>query len=95
MITLGGHRTTEECLAHGIHDLEMYACPRWFKFFSLWLYYLRSPKQADYDKLALRVAGIVPELELALREDRLGPHMRRLVFITNLPGGGQGAKIQK
>jgi hypothetical protein len=73
----------------------MYACPRWFRFFSLWLYYLRSPKQADYDKLALRVAGFVPELELALREDRLGPHMRRLVLLTKVRGVGHGAEIQK
>jgi hypothetical protein len=38
----------------------------------------RSPVQADYEKLALRVAGLLPELELALREGKLGPHMRRL-----------------
>jgi hypothetical protein len=95
MTTLGGHRTAEECLVHGIHDLEMYAYPRWFKFFSLWLYYLRSPKQADYNKLALRVVGFVPELELALREDRLGPHMRRLAFLTKLSSGGHGAELPK
>jgi hypothetical protein len=47
-------------------------------WFSLWLRWLGSPKQADYDKLALRVAGLVPEIELALSEDKLGPHMRRV-----------------
>lgn len=85
MMTIGGHCTTEECLAQGIHDLEMYACPRWLKFFSLWLYRFRSPTQTEYDKLALRVAHFVPELESALRGGQLGPHMRRLVFLTKAP----------
>jgi hypothetical protein len=30
---------------------------------------------------ALRVAGLVPELELALREDKLGPHIRWLTLV--------------
>jgi hypothetical protein len=34
----------------------------------------------DYERLALRVLGFVPELELALREARIGPHVRRMVF---------------
>jgi hypothetical protein len=41
--------------------------------------------QADYDKLVLRVAGFLPELELALREGNLGPHMRRIVIPHPVP----------
>lgn len=85
MTTPGGHRTAEEVLALGVHDLEMYAWPRLFIFFSLFsmgLWRFRSPVQADYDKLALRVADLMPELESALREGKLGPHMRRLVFVA-------------
>jgi hypothetical protein len=81
MMTYGGHKTAEECLALGVHDLEMYAFPRWFVFFGLFsqgLWRFRSPAQSDYDKLALRVARLLPELELALREVKFGPHVRRL-----------------
>lgn len=81
MITCGGHRTAEELDAGGLHDhFEMYACPRLWMYFFVWRWPWRSPTLADYDKLALRVAGYVPELELALREGRLGPHMRKVVF---------------
>jgi hypothetical protein len=45
------------------------------EWFSLWLTWLGSPKQADYEKLALRVAGLVPKIELVLSEDKLGPHI--------------------
>jgi hypothetical protein len=34
--------------------------------------------QHDYETLAVRVASYEPELEVALREGSLGPHMRRL-----------------
>jgi hypothetical protein len=81
MMTAGGQKTAEECIALGVHDLEMLAWPRWFIFFSLFsqrLWRFRSPMQSDYEKLALLVAGYLPELELTLREGKLGPHMRRL-----------------
>lgn len=92
MMTVGGHRTAEELHAGGLHDhFETHARP-WLRptlralrleplgeWFSVCHWPLRSPK-ADYDKLAMRVAGILPELELALREGKLGPHIRRLEF---------------
>jgi hypothetical protein len=90
MMTVGGHQTAEELFAGGLHDhFETRARP-WVRpalrvlrleplgeWFSVWHWPLRSPK-ADYDKLAMRVAGILPELELALRDGKLGPHMRRV-----------------
>jgi len=92
MMTVGGHRTVEELHAGGLHNhFESHARP-WLRpalralrvepmgeWFSVWHWPLRSPK-ASYDKLAKRVAGILPELELALREGKPGPHMRRLEF---------------
>jgi hypothetical protein len=81
IMTLGGHRTSEELDAGGLHDhVEMYACPRWRIWFSLRFWHFRMPVHSDYDKLALRVAGYLPEIELALREGKLGPHMRRIVI---------------
>jgi hypothetical protein len=89
MTTPAGLRTAEECLALGVHDLETHARP-WLtptlralsiepvgQWFSVWSWPLRSPLKADYDKVALRAVDILPELELALREGKLGPHMRR------------------
>lgn len=89
MMTFGGRRAAEECLALGVHDLETHARP-WLRpvlralrmeplgaWFSLWRLPLGSPTPADYDKLALRTVEILPELELALREGKTGPHMRR------------------
>lgn len=92
MITDGGHKTAEECIALGVKDLYTHARP-WLRpalralrveplgeWFSVWTWPLRAPTQADYDKLALKAVGILPELELALREGKLGPHIRRLVM---------------
>ena len=81
MTTLGGHRKPDELHASGLHDhFEMYASPRWWRWFSLWFWSLRTPVESDYDKLASRVAGFLPEVELALRDGKLGPHMRRIAI---------------
>jgi hypothetical protein len=81
MMTLGGHRTAEKLDAGGLHDhFEMYASPRWRRWFSLRFWRFRTPAQSDYDGLALRVATFLPEIELALREGRLGPHVRKIAF---------------
>jgi hypothetical protein len=93
MMTAAGPRTAEDFEAGGLHDhFETHARP-WLRpslralgleplgqWFSLWFRCLRSPKQTAYDKLALRVAGIVPEIELALSEGKLGPHILRIVM---------------
>lgn len=81
MMTLGGHRTAEQLDAGGLHDhFEMYASPRWRRWFSLHFWRFRTLMQSDYDRLALRVATFLPEIELALREDKLGPHVRKIVI---------------
>jgi len=98
MMTAGGLRTAEEIHASGLHcHFETHARP-WLRpslkalgleplgeWFSAWHWPLRPPTQANYDKLALRVVGILPELELALREGKLGPHIRRLEFKPHPP----------
>jgi len=99
MMTDGGHKTADECVALGVHDLETHARP-WLRpilrvlrveplgaWFSLWRLALRSPTRADYAKLALRAVGVLPELESALHEGKLGPHMRRFEM-RPLPHGG-------
>jgi hypothetical protein len=92
MMTAFGHQTAEELFAGGLHDhFETHARP-WLRpalrvlrveplgeWFSVWHWPLRSPK-VNYDKLAIRVVHILPELELALSEGKLGPHIRRLQF---------------
>jgi hypothetical protein len=80
MMTAGGHRTAEELEAGGLHDhFEMYASPRWWIWFSLRFWWFRSPVRSEYEKLALRVASFLPEIDLALRDGELGPHMKHIV----------------
>jgi len=45
--------TAEELDAGGLHDhFEMYASPRWWKWFSLRFWRFRTPVQSDYEKRA-------------------------------------------
>lgn len=81
MMTFTGHWRAEDVHIHWLNEFfEMYALSRWRIWFSVRNRLYRSRTQGDYDKLALRVAGLVPELELALREGKPGPHMRRVVI---------------
>ena len=93
MMTAGGHRAAEEIHASGLHDhLETHARP-WLRpilkglrveplgeWFSLWRWPLGRPTESDYDRLAQSAAAVLPELEVALRDGKLGPHIRRLEF---------------
>jgi hypothetical protein len=93
LMTLTGHQPAEDVSVHWLDKyFETHARP-WLRpglttlgleplgaWFSVGHWPHRSPTQANYNKLALRVAGFVPELELALREGRLGPHIRRVVI---------------
>lgn len=86
MMTVTGLWPAEEVCVHWLNEFfEMYASPRWRSWFSLWFWRLRTPVQSDYDRLALRVAGFLPEVELALSEGKLGPHMRRIVIPRRAP----------
>lgn len=93
MMTAGGHRAAEEIHASGLHDhLETHARP-WLRpilkglrveplgeWFSLWRWPLGRPTESDYGRLAQSAAAVLPELEVALRDGKLGPHIRRLKF---------------
>ncbi len=86
MMTLTGQWPAEDVLVHWLNEFfEMYDSAKWRIWFSLWFWRFRSPVQSDYDKLALRVVAFLPEIELALREGRLGPHMRRVVIPRPMP----------
>jgi hypothetical protein len=82
LMTPTGHWSARDIYVEWLNEFFiMYAFPGWRIWFFDWLSFLRSPIRATYDKLAMRVAGLVPEIELALREGRLGPHMRRIVVM--------------
>jgi hypothetical protein len=84
MMTLGGLRTGDQISAGGLHThFEMYQWPRLWKWFALSFWHFRNPDQASYDALASRVMTYPPEIDLALREDRVGPHMRHIKVPTN------------
>ncbi len=91
IMTLRGHRAVEEIAVHWLDEyFETHARP-WLRpvlaavrleplgaWFSVWP--CRSPSQDDYDKLAARVASLVPEVDRALREGKSSPHIRRIVI---------------
>lgn len=97
VMTLGGHRRMEELHAGGLHDhFETHARP-WLRpvlralrieaalaFFSAWHWPYAAAKPIDWDALALKAASVVPEVDLALREGELGPHiLRRFSFVNS------------
>ena len=91
LTTPAGHRPAKELAVHWLNEyFETHARP-WLRpflsrvgleplgaWFSMWP--SRSPAQGDYDKLATRAAGLLPEVELALREGKSGRHIRRIVI---------------
>src|ERR1700720_2531530 len=98
LMTPAGHRSAEDVPVHSLNEyFEPHARP-WLRpalralrleplgaWFSAWHWPHRSPTQDDYERLAFRVAGFVPELELALRESRPGPHVRRVLIPRPMP----------
>ncbi len=81
LMTFTGHWVAEDVYIGWLNEYFVMSASRWRQaWFSVWHWPHRPPTQADYDKLALRVAGLLPEVELGLREGRLGPHMRRVVI---------------
>ena len=86
MMTVTGHWPAEDVCVHWLNEyFEMYASPRWRSWFSLWFWRFRTPVQSDYDALASRVAGFLSEVDLALCDGKLGPHMRRVVIPRRTP----------
>ena len=93
LTTPTGHRSVEEVGVHWLEEFfETHARP-WLRpglralgleplgaWFSVWCWPYQSPVKDDYEKIAQYAASSVPELELALREGRLGPHVRRVAI---------------
>ena len=88
LMTFTGHWAPEDVLVDWLDEyFTMYACPRFRIWFSVRHWPHRSPVPSDYERLASRVAHFSSELELALREGRVGPHMRRVVIPRHAPKG--------
>ncbi len=89
LTTWAGHRSPEQM---GVHFLEEWfesnarpwitrlKLPPIGTWFSVWHLPWRAPNRNDYEVTALRAAGIVPEIDIALRESKLGPHIRKVAF---------------
>lgn len=88
-----GHRSVEELGVHWLEEFfETHARP-WLRpglralgvealgaWFSVWCWPYQIPLKEDYEKVAQFATSSVPELELALREGRLGSHVRRVTI---------------
>ena len=88
--TAGGRRMAEGLEAEGLHNhfqtrarLRLTAIPvvsAFADWFSVWPRPHRTRTQRDYDALVLGIVGVVSEIDVALREGRLGPHIRHVVL---------------
>ena len=81
LVAEGSQPAFDASLARWSERYEMLSRPELWWFWSWSWFTARTwPRQsapADYDKLAIRVAGYLPELQLAFEQDHLGPHLRR------------------
>ena len=85
-MTYTGHWPAEEVYVSWLNEYFVLCASRWWRsWFSVRKWPHQSPTPDAYEKLAMRVAGLVPELEVALREGQLGPHMRRVVIPRPVP----------
>jgi len=81
LVTENSDPASDALLGTWTRKFEMLARPKlwgfwWWSWFTVRTWF-RDPGPADYDKLAMRVAGYLAELELAFERDQLGPHLRR------------------
>jgi len=67
---------------------EMYASPKWRRWFSVRRWPWQAPAQDDYENLAREVGGLVSEVDVALRDGQVGAHMRRVVMPPRVPVEG-------
>jgi len=102
LMTFSGHWAAEDLYAGWLDECFVtHARPalRWVfgalgmeelgGWFSVWHWPLRSPTQSDYEELAHRTVDLVPELDSALLDGRLGPHIRRVVARHPRPNRAQ------
>jgi hypothetical protein len=79
-MTFTGHWASEDVFIDWLEEsFEMYASPFWRSWFSVKYWPGQLPVRQDYENLVRRVASYIPEIEAALSENELGPHMRRVV----------------
>jgi hypothetical protein len=65
---------------------EMYASPTWRRWFKVRRWpWGPAPRHEDYEKLARDVGNLLPEVEAALRDGHVGPHIRRVVLGPRVP----------
>ena len=81
--TFNGHIAAEDILVGWLDEsFEIYQYPLLWSclpslaYFSIKPWQKRASSQEDYDALAQWVASLIPEVELALRDGKCGPHVR-------------------
>ena len=78
-----GHIAAENVLVGWLGEIfHLYSCPRFRSWFAVrrWLWEKRDATESDYQALVSRVIGLLPEVEQALGEGKVGPHIRRIIL---------------
>jgi hypothetical protein len=85
--TFAGSSAPEDALVGWLDQFfEMYANPTWRRWFGIWRWPWQTvPTRIDYEQLVKSVCTLLPEVEAALQNGRLGPHMRLVVLGSRVP----------
>ena len=78
---IAGHISQGDLDVHSLRQsFELYQIAFIRRWFSARSYFGRAPSESDYEELAKRVVGLIPEVEATLREGtKRGRHVRSVV----------------
>jgi hypothetical protein len=77
--TITGHFAAEDVHVGWLDEFfELYQSAFFWTWFSVRRWPWRKVARTDHEDLVRRVVGMIPEVELALREGWRGPHLRRV-----------------
>jgi hypothetical protein len=76
---VAGHVAQEDIWVHYLdRSYAAYQWPAFRRWFSVWHWPGAAVSEADYEKLVDSVVKLIPEVERALRDGELGPHIKRI-----------------
>lgn len=76
---ISGHVAQEDIwVGYLDQSYEVYKCPRLWMWFRVFHWPGRAVTKSNFDELVASVVELIPEVELALRDGKCGPHVRQI-----------------